>query len=61
MLTVVGDHVPVTPFVEVVGKTGITLPLHIGAIALKVGVTFGLTVTVKVAVVAHCPAFGVNV
>ena len=28
---------------------------------LKVGVTFGFTVTVNVAVVAHKPAVGVNV
>ena len=28
---------------------------------MKVGVTCGLTVIVKVVVVAHCPAVGVNV
>jgi hypothetical protein len=28
---------------------------------LNVGVMFGFTVTVNVAVVAHCPAVGVNV
>jgi len=28
---------------------------------LKVGTVFGVTFTVNVAVVAHCPAVGVNV
>ena len=32
-----------------------------GATCVKVGVTFGFTVMVIVAVVAHCPADGVNV
>jgi Flp pilus assembly pilin Flp len=36
-------------------------PEQIGATALNVGVIFGLTVIVIVAVVAHCPAVGVNV
>ena len=61
MLTVAGDQVPVIPLVDVVGKIGATLPLQIGVIALNVGVTFGLTVTVTVVVVAHCPAVGVKV
>ena len=48
MLTVAGDHVPIIPLVEVVGSMGATVPLQIGAIAVKVGVTSGLTVTVSV-------------
>ena len=56
-----GDHVPVIPFVEVVGKTGAAEPEHIAAIAAKVGVVCALTVTDSVVVVAHCPAFGVKV
>ena len=59
--TVAGDHVPVIPFVEVVGSTGAADPLHIEGTAVKVGVIKGLTVTVSVAVVAHNPAAGVNV
>src|SRR6185437_1936696 len=56
-----GDHEPVTPLFEVVGKADKVAPEHIGATALKVGVMFGLTVIVNVAVVAHCPAVGVKV
>jgi hypothetical protein len=36
-------------------------PLQIGAIWLNVGVTGAPTFTVIVAVLAHCPAVGVNV
>ncbi len=42
---IAGDHVPVIPFVEVVGKAANTAPLHIGDTAVNVGVTFGFTVT----------------
>jgi hypothetical protein len=49
--------------VDVVGKAGTGLPAQIVSAVpkLKTGVTFGLTVTAKVVVVAHCPAEGVNV
>ena len=56
-----GDHVPVMPFVDVVGKAGITSPAQYGPTASNVGVSFGFTVIVKVVVVAHNPAVGVNV
>ena len=56
-----GDQVPVNPLVDVVGNGANTAPEQIGATALNVGVMFGFTVMVKVAVVAHCPAVGVNV
>jgi hypothetical protein len=46
---------------EVVGNDASVAPEHIGATVLNVGVTFGLTVIVKVVVVAHCPAVGVKV
>ena len=49
------------PLVEVVGNADKVAPEQIGATALNVGVTFGLTVIVNVAVVAHCPAVGVKV
>ena len=49
------------PLLEVVGKAVRVAPEHIGATAVNVGVTLGLTVIVKVVVVAHCPAVGVNV
>ena len=53
MLSKAGDHEPVIPFVEVVGSADKVAPEQIGATALNVGVTFGFTVIVKVAVVAH--------
>jgi hypothetical protein len=61
LLTTAGDHVPVIPFVDVVGNVGATSPEQSGATDAKVGVTFGLTVTVNVVVDAHWPASGVNV
>ena len=56
-----GAHVPVIPLFDVVGSADKVAPEQIGAIALNVGVMFGLTVMVSVVVVAHCPAVGVNV
>ncbi len=61
MLSKAGDHVPVMPLFDVVGNALKLAPEQIGLTALNVGVTFGLTVIVNVAVVAHCPASGVNV
>ena len=48
-----GDQVPVMPLFEVVGKAVKVWPLQIGATAVNVGVTIGLTVTDKEAVEAH--------
>ena len=48
-----GDQAPVIPLVDVVGNADKVAPEQIGATALKVGVIFGLTVIVKVVVVAH--------
>ena len=56
-----GAHVPVIPLFDVVGNADKVAPEQIGATAVNVGVIFGLTVTVNVAVVAHWPAAGVNV
>jgi hypothetical protein len=56
-----GDQVPVKPLFDVVGNADKVAPEQIGATALNVGVIFGLTVIVKVVVIAHCPAVGVNV
>jgi hypothetical protein len=61
LLTVAGLHVPVMPFVDMVGSIGATAPLHIAGIALKEGKIKELTVTVSADVVAHCPTAGVNV
>jgi hypothetical protein len=49
------------PLFEVVGNADTVSPEQIGLTAVNVGVRFGFTVIVKVAVVAHCPAEGVNV
>jgi hypothetical protein len=61
LLTVAGLQVPVMPLLDVVGSTGDVAPEQIAAIAVNVGVIFGLTVTVRLAVVAHCPVAGVKV
>ncbi len=61
MLFKAGDHVPLIPLLEVVGNTDKLPPEHIAGTAVKVGVTFGFTVIVKVVFIAHCPAVGVNV
>ena len=63
VLSRAGDQLPVigVAFVDDVGNGANTAPEQIGATALNVGVMFGLTVMVKVVVVAHCPAVGVKV
>ena len=62
LLTVAGDHVPTMPLVEVVGRTGAGDPLQMAATGLNKGVVVGgLTVTVSVVDVAHCPPLGVKV
>jgi len=61
LLTTAGDQLPETPLSDVVGNTGAVVPEQIGAMAAKVGVTAGVTVTSTVVVVAHWPASGVNV
>ena len=47
--------------VELSGKRGAIAPLQNEGMALKVGVTLGITVTTMVVVVAHWPAVGVKV
>ncbi len=49
------------PLSDVVGSADRVAPEHIGATGLKVGVMLGLTVIVRVVVVAHRPAVGVKV
>ena len=58
-----GFQVPVIPFAEVRGNVGTVAPAQMVEVVPNpnVGVIFGLTVTVNVAIVAHCPASGVNV
>ncbi len=49
------------PLVEVVGNAGMEAPEQYGPTGENVGTVLGLIVMVSVAVVAHCPAVGVNV
>jgi hypothetical protein len=49
------------PSLDVRGNAFKVAPEQIGATAVNVGVTLGLTVIVNVVVVAHCPAVGVKV
>ena len=48
---------------DVVGNAGTVPAVQIESVVpkLNVGVMFGLTVTVNVTTVAHCPVVGVNV
>jgi hypothetical protein len=48
-----GDHVPEIPLVEVVGNEDNVAPEQIGATAVNVGVTSGLTVIINVVFKAH--------
>src|SRR5437899_1927233 len=61
VLSKAGDQVPLMPLVDVVGSAVKVDPAQIPANGAKLGVTFGFTVIVKSAVVAHCPAAGVKV
>jgi hypothetical protein len=47
VLFIAGDHVPVTPLLDVVGKAAKGSPLHIGFTCVNVGLTGGPTVTLK--------------
>ena len=60
-LIVAGFQVPVIPLVDIDASNGAVEFWQSGPICVKIGVTTGLTTTVKVVVVAHCPAVGVNV
>ena len=48
-----GDHAPVIPLFEVLGKADKVPPEHIDGTAVKTGGSFGVTPIVIVAVVAH--------
>ena len=61
MLFNAGDQFPIIPLVEVVGNAANVPPEQIGFTCVNVGVTFGFTVMVIVAVVAQTPVVGVNV
>lgn len=58
-----GFQLPVIPFDDVAGNAGTEEPAQIviDVPKLNVGVMIGFIVTARLAVVAHCPASGVNV
>jgi hypothetical protein len=60
VLSKTGDQVPVIPLFEVVGIAK-EVPEQIEFTCVNVGVTFGLTVIVIVAVVVHNPPVGVKI
>ena len=53
VLSNAGDQVPVIPLFEVVGNADKVAPEQIDATCVNVGVTFGFTVIVSAAIVAH--------
>ena len=59
-LFIVGVQLPVMLLLEVVGSVN-EPPAQIPFICVNVGSTEGVTLTVMVAVVAHCPTVGVKV
>ena len=63
LLTTAGDHVPVTPFVDVVGNSGTVLPEQAESDVpnANTGTSLGLIVTKTFVGVAHRPAVGVKV
>ncbi len=61
VLLIAGAQVPVMPLLEVVGRAGMVAPEQYGPTAVNVGVTWEVMVIVRLAVVAHWPASGVNV
>ena len=48
-----GFQVPLLPLSEFAGRIGAAAPVQIAWTREKIGATFGVTVIVKVAVVAH--------
>ncbi len=60
VLMVEGDHVPVTPFGEVVASVGGVDPWHKLSGDVKLGVVAGVTLTCSVNDDAHCPVVGVK-
>ena len=53
VLSIAGFHIPVIPFSEVVGRSGIVEPEQYVSIAVKVGVMPEVTTMVRVVEVAH--------
>ena len=58
---IAGVHVPIMPLIDVVGSGAMNCPTQKGPTGVKLGVVFGFTTMVIVAVVPHCPPLGVKV
>jgi hypothetical protein len=61
VLIVAGFQVPLIPLVDVAGNAGAVAFWHNGPIAVNVGVIDEVITISIVALLPHCPAFGVNV
>lgn len=61
VLLIFGDQVPMIPLFDVVGKSGIKLPLQYEFTTVKVGMLIGVTFIVKLDVVEHWFELGVKV
>ena len=48
-----GFQIPLIPLSEVAGRIGAAAPVQISWTRVKIGATFGVTVIVKVAFMAH--------
>ena len=59
--TVAGDHVPVMPLVEVVGKIGAIPPVQIAGIAANIGMVLGVTVIILLKIIAQPLPSGVKI
>ncbi|MCY1465077.1 hypothetical protein D9M71_831790 [compost metagenome] len=60
VLITAGFQFPVIPLGDVVAKTGAVSVLHKFRVVAKSGITSDDIITANVAIVAHCPGFGVN-
>ena len=61
ILLMFGDQVPMIPLFDVVGRSGIKLPLQYEFTTVKVGILIEVTFIVKLAVVEHWFELGVKV
>ena len=58
-----GEDLPLTPFASLVlaFNTGAALPWHNWSVVTKSGMVRWVTVTLRAALVAHCPKLGVKI
>ncbi|AWI25262.1 hypothetical protein HYN49_04770 [Flavobacterium pallidum] len=61
VLFIAGDHVPVIPLFDIIGRAAKEAPEQIGVTCVNAGIVGWFTVMVITVVFAHCPASGVKV